>query len=460
MEDPRRSIPGVDVLLQTEEIRRFEDRISVDFITAVIRDVLSEVRDSIEKRGEVSSQSAIIKQVVLRLQRLLEPSLKRCINATGIVLHTGLGRAPLCETAKEALADAAGYVTLEINTATGQRGERQDHLEYILCKLTGAQSALVVNNNAAAVYLTLNTIGFRKEIVVSRGQLIEIGGSFRLPQIMVRSGVRLVEVGATNRTRIEDYRQAITNRTAALLRAYPSNYRIHGFTESASIEDLVALGREYSIPVIDDLGGGLLWNWKSQGLPEEPSVEDSIAAGVDLVMVSGDKVLGGSQAGIILGQRDLIRRLHKCPLARVVRPDKLILAALGATLRSHLNKKHFTEEIPARHMLSSGEALLMERAKRLLEKFKSLGNWQVLDIRETTAEAGSGTLPDVPLPSIALVTLPKGWKSTAWARALRSASVPVFGTVQNDLLWLNMRTVSDSEENDLTASVAETLTKK
>jgi L-seryl-tRNA(Ser) seleniumtransferase len=450
----------VDLLLSDPSIAAYRSRIAPEFITVIIREVVNEAREDLAagKRPPVSLD--YVKQVTKRLDAILSPSLKRVVNATGVVLHTGLGRAPLSKYAIDAIVTAAGYCNLEFDLKTGNRGDRQVHVERLLQLLTGAEAAMVVNNNAAAVYLTLSALAFSKEVIVSRGQLIEIGGSFRLPDIMRRAGVKLVEVGATNRTRIDDYRTAITDKTALILRAYPSNYRIDGFTESASIPELVALGKEFSIPVVDDLGGGLLWDWSNLGLPSEPTVQESITAGVDLTLVSGDKVIGGSQSGIILGRKDLVAKLKKNALARVIRADKLAIAALSATLRSFLNRQAVTQQVPTWKLLASSQDEMSKRAERLMFRLKPLTAWQILEIRDTASEAGSGTLPAVAIPSIGICLVPGTMNLSAFTKQLRLASCPVIGTVRQDSFWLDMRTISDDDEDLLVSSMAEVLKSK
>jgi L-seryl-tRNA(Ser) seleniumtransferase len=455
--DPRRNLPSVDVLLSEPRIAAFKAHISQDFIVSIIREVISELRAAILRNEDVPQFSKIVATVVQQLESLIHPEFRRVVNGTGVILHTGLGRAPLNSDAIKAIQDVAGYCNLEFDLSTGDRGDRQEHVEKLLCLLTGAEAALVVNNNAAAVYLTLNTLAFRGEAIVSRGQLIEIGGSFRLPDIMRRAGVKLVEVGTTNRTRMADYREAITAKTSLILRAYPSNYRIDGFTETVPLHELVELGRTNHLPVVDDLGGGLLWDWTKHGLPAEPTVQESLAAGVDLVLVSGDKVISGPQAGIILGKRELVAKLKKSALARVLRIDKLSLAALSATLRSFLNREQVIHSIPSWKMLSLSNEDLQARAERLLAKLSGITSWRILEIRDSNAETGSGTLPAVAIPSLAICSVPSSMSANTWAKKLRNASIPVIGTVRQDMLWIDMRTLSDEDEELLLKSVTEVL---
>jgi L-seryl-tRNA(Ser) seleniumtransferase len=453
-DDPRRALPGIDTLLGDPRLAAFRDSIAPEFLTSILRSVVDEERQSVAAGRSPLSTQALADKAVRRANQLREPSLKRVINATGVILHTGLGRAPLSLAASQALQDASGYAALEFDLVTGERGDRQQHVESLLCLLTGAEAALVVNNNAGALYLALNALGYRREVVVSRGQLIEIGGSFRLPDIMVRSGVKLVEVGTTNRTRPGDYRAAITDKTALLLRAHPSNFRIEGFTESVAIEELVPIGRDHGLLVVDDLGSGVLWDWSPYGLPSEPTVLDSLTAGADLVLVSGDKALGGPQAGIILGRRQIVTRLKKNPLARVLRADKLILGALAATLCQFLKPDQVVNEVPVWRMMTQPLDLLRNRAESLLVRMGSLGKWQLLEVRDSKAEAGSGTLPAVALPSVAICGLPEGQTAAKWARRLRLGPIPVVTTVQRDIVWMDLRTVAEDDEHDLLDMIA------
>ncbi len=457
VDDPRRNLPAVDAVISHPLLLELRAKLDPEFITVLAREEIADERQSVEKGKTPAGADVIARRCRKRVDELLRPSLVRVINATGVILHTGLGRAPLSASAAQAAHQAAGYAALEFDLKSGERGDRQIHVEPLLCLLTGSESALVVNNNAAALYLILNALGFRKEVIVSRGQLIEIGGSFRLPDIMARSGVKLVEVGTTNRTRVDDYRAAISKNTALMLRAHPSNYRIQGFTESVEISALVALGREHEIPVVDDLGSGVLWDWTSYGLPYEPSVKESLGAGADLVLVSGDKALGGPQAGIILGKRELVSKLKKNPLARVLRADKLLLAALSATLQDFLLPQKVAERNRVWQMLTASPESLRKRAEELRSALTPLTDWQVLDVRASEAEAGSGTMPALTITSAAVCCLPKGINASRWARSLRLAPVPVVATVKQDLVWLDLRTISDVELPDLIQSVAAAL---
>lgn len=444
-DDPRSQLPGVDRLLERPEFVELRAKIATPLLSRILRDVIDKARVEIGKSGKAPTEDKLAKQALSIIESKLNSGPRRVINATGIILHTGLGRAPLSDNAKTAIVEAAGYCDLEYDLPSGQRGDRQSHVEDLLCWLTGAEAALVVNNNAAALYLVLSALAYRKEVVVSRGQLIEIGGSFRLPEIMSRSGCKLVEVGTTNRTRIADYAAAVTKNTALLLRAYPSNYRIDGFTESVEISELVQVAREHNALCIDDLGGGLLWDWTEHGLPVEPNVAQSLNEGADLVLVSGDKVIGGPQSGLIIGCKAIVQRLKKSPLARVLRPGKLEVAALSATLMSFLLHSRPEHEIPTWQMLTERYEVTKQRAELLRTKLVRLSDWQTLEVVELSAQAGSGTLPAMPLKSCALAILPKGQSAATWSRKLRTATTPIIPVVQDETVYLNLRTIADRE---------------
>lgn len=456
-QDARRNLPGVDTLLERPEFRKLRDVVSVPLQSRVIREEIEIARQKIEQGGASSSENQIARRAIDRVESYLNSRPHRVINCTGVILHTGLGRASLSQAAIAAVVESAGYCDLELDLESGQRGDRQGHVESLLCWLTGAESALMVNNNAAALFLVLNALASGKEVIVSRGQLIEIGGSFRLPEIMSRAGAKLIEVGTTNRTRVADFESAISQKTVMLLRAYPSNYRIDGFSESVEIKELAAVAHKYNVVCVDDLGGGLLWDWAKLGLPEEPHVAQSLNDGADLVLVSGDKVLGGPQAGIILGRADLLKKIKKSPLARVLRPGKLEVAALAATLTSFLHPARPAQEIPTWQMFAEPLETTRSRANQLRSFLEAKHDWQILELRDSPAQAGSGTLPATPLPSIALVCLPKNTTAARWSKKLRQTQVPVVSVVQDELVFLNLRTVSDSEVELLAQQILQSL---
>ncbi len=443
--DPRRLLPAIDRLLDHEKLKEYKGRIAGSLLTDTLRGVVQDARERVLNGGEMPDEDEIVSQAVMAIRKVIHAAPRRVINATGIVLHTGLGRAPLSSEAVAAVVNAAGYCDLEYDLDTGARGDRQERVEKLLCWITGAESAIMVNNNAAALYLVLSTLGYRKEVIVSRGQLIEIGGSFRLPDIMLRAGCKLVEVGTTNRTRISDYASAITERTVLLLRAYPSNFRIDGFTESVEIAAMSELAHSHGLICVDDLGGGLLWDWTPLGMPYEPNVAQSLSEGADLVLVSGDKVLGGPQAGLIIGKKAYVQKLKRSPLSRVLRPGKLEIAALASTLTSFLSKECCVVENPTWRMLVEPLEVTRRRALLLRDKLQSQCDWRILEVTDWPAQAGSGTLPATPLSSSAVVFLPRSFSASQWANRLRSASIPVVPIVQDDKVMLNLRTVTDEE---------------
>jgi L-seryl-tRNA(Ser) seleniumtransferase len=379
--------------------------------------------------------------------------LRRVINATGIVLHTNLGRAPLAPEASRAVAEAARtYTNIELDLATGERGSRYAAVEGVLRELTRAETAVVVNNNAAAVLLALSALAAGGEVVVSRSELVEIGGSFRIPDIIAQSGARLVEVGTTNKTRVADYERAIGPATRALLKVHQSNYRIVGFTASVAVGELAPLARKHALPVLEDLGSGTLVDLRAFGLAAEPTVRDAIASGADLVTFSGDKLLGGPQAGVIVGRRDLIARIERHPLLRAVRVDKLTMAALDATLRLYLDPERLAERLPVLRMLAEPVASVVRRAQALLAQLDEIAG---LDCRieDTEAFAGGGSLPEHRIASAAVALRPAGTSAGQVAARLRAQRPAVVGRIAQDRLLLDLRTVAEDEVASVAAAV-------
>jgi len=459
--DPRRLLPSVDAVLQEDALQVLHGTISSDFLTAAVRRVLETERARVADGRPVPDVKKVAEMAATEVRSWLNRGLHSVINGTGIILHTGLGRAPLAPEAQEAVHRVAqGYCDLEIDLQSGRRGERQEILLEDFQRLLGVEAALVVNNNAAGVFLVLSALAARREVIVSRGQLIEIGGSFRLPEIMNRSGAKLVEVGTTNKTRLADYANAITSKTALILRAYPSNYKIEGFAETVPLEDLVVLGRTHEIPVVDDLGGGLLWSWQHLGLPEEPTVEQSLEAGADLVLFSGDKTLGGPQAGIIVGKEALIARLKRHPLLRVLRPDKLQIAALSATLKLFYDREHLPERLPTFERLAESVESIRQRAEDFLRKIESRADWADLEVVESKAQTGSGTLPAEELPSAGLAFCPRGWRPHVWARHLRIGYPAVLGTLRDERFVLDFRTIFPWQTDTLASVIEKALMKE
>lgn len=402
------------------------------------------------------SLDGLAERVALSLSRLLEPSLRPLINATGVILHTNLGRAPLSHEALVAVREvAAGYSNLEIDLASGERGSRHSHVEELLCRLTGAEAALAVNNNAAAVLLALTALARGKEVVVSRGQAVEIGGGFRIPDVMRLSGARLVEVGTTNRTYLSDYEAAISTRTGALMRVHTSNFRVIGFTQGVEIADLAGLARQRGVPLIDDLGSGCLLDTHRYGLGKEPTPQDSITAGSSLACFSGDKLLGGPQAGIIVGEANLVRRLQRHPLARAVRIDKLSLAALEATLLHYL-KGEAIRKAPVWRMISASLEEIEARAEKWANAIPGMG--RVVDGESTV---GGGSLPGETLPTKLLSVIPGEGNGSrrvaALARRLRTGNPPLLARIEKDALLLDPRTVLPEQDDLLIEALARAL---
>ena len=441
-------IPGVDRVLNERAIQTLSKRCGTSVLTDMIRRAIDRVRGMM-REGEVvgASREALIKWIVGDVERELAerfaPNLRRVVNATGVILHTNLGRAPLPDVAVKHIADIAGsYSNLELDLETGQRGSRTKLVEELLCELTGAEAAAIANNNAAAVLLTLNTLAGGKEAVVSRGQLVEIGGSFRIPDIMSRSGAQLVEVGTTNRTHLSDYEAALSENTGVMLAVHPSNYKVMGFTAEVALEDMVVLGRQRGVPVAHDLGGGVLVNLRDYGLPYEPLVSDSISAGADVVMFSGDKVLGGPQCGIIVGTRDVVEQIRTNPLMRALRCGKLTYAALEATLKLFLNPEALVREHPTLRMLTEPVGMLERRGQRLLRMIGELEGF-TCELVDSQAQTGSGALPLENIPSVAVAI--SGGDILSLSNRLRRYDPPVVGYVRDDRLFLDLRTIRDDE---------------
>ena len=416
-----RDLPSVDELA-----RDAGDPLAVE----AAREVLARAREEIQAGVDPGDLRV---RLADELAAARTPSLRRVLNATGVIVHTNLGRAPLAEAALDHVREATrGYSNLEFDLTTGSRGSRQDHVAGILRRLTGAEAALVVNNNAAAVLLALAALAEGREVIVSRGELIEIGDGFRIPDVLARSGARLVEVGTTNRTRAADYEQAIGPETAVLLRVHQSNFRVVGFTEQPRVEELASVARRHALPLVDDLGSGVLG-----ALTDEPSAREALAAGADLVCFSGDKLLGGPQAGIVAGRADLVERLRRHPLQRALRADKLTIAALEGTLQLHLDAP---ERIPVLRMLREPAAAVRERANRLAA---AVGG----TVEETVARVGGGALPLAELPSFACAV------EEALVGPLRAGAPPVVGIVRDGRLLLDCRTLDDDEVDEVAAAV-------
>jgi L-seryl-tRNA(Ser) seleniumtransferase len=444
MENNMRQLPSVDKILGEDLIISLENILPRHLIVDLVRENLDCYRSLILKSStSVPSLAEIVDNVSIQARALISPSLRPVINATGVVLHTNLGRAPLSEDTITAMSNISrGYNNLEFDLGSGERGSRHAHVESLLCRLTGAEAGLVVNNNASAVLLGLSALAKRKEVIVSRGQAVEIGGGFRIPEVMKQSGAKLIEVGTTNCTYIHDYEQAITPQTAALLRVHSSNFKVVGFTAMGTLEEMAALAKKTNLPVFDDLGSGCLLDTARFGLEPEPTIQESISKGVDLAFFSGDKLLGGPQAGIIVGKKIFIDKLKKHPLVRALRIDKTRLAGLSATLLHYL-KDEATLKIPVWRMISWSISEIDRRAALWANSLPEMT--RVID---SESVIGGGSLPGATLPTRALaIGKPeKPAQAKLLARRLRLQAVPIVGRVSENLLLLDPRTVDPADD--------------
>ena len=460
-------IPQIDILLKENEIRELTDKYGHQAVAGILREILEELREKLagpvasgrEQEGaEIIGQSLqqLPARVYARLSRLFRPEMIPVVNGTGTILHTGLGRAPLGEKAGRRGGQIAGtYTNLELDLNTGERGERCSHFERLLCRITGAEAALAVNNNAAAVLLILTTLAGGGEAVVSRGELVEIGGKFRIPDVMELSGARLRETGTTNQTRLSDYENAINEQTKVLLKVHTSNYRIVGFTEAVSLEELCMLGKRKGICVVQDLGSGVLVDLSRYGLRGEPTVQASVSAGADVVCFSGDKLLGGPQAGIIAGRKCFLDRMRKHPLARALRIDKFTAAALEQILLEYLNPEQAVKQIPVLRMLTRPADEVRQDAEMLAEEIRKKRREKCSEIplqvtvEPCTSRAGGGALPGEEIDSFAVCILPGKISAAEFQRRLRTLPVPVLGRIVRDRFLVDMRTAGEADRKYL-----------
>lgn len=447
MTDPRRDLPSVNALLESAGVRSLLEQHPRRLVLEAVRNAVDAART---QGGAQKTEQQWVASIASAVESLSRPSLRRLINATGVVLHTNLGRAPLAESAVEAIAQvASGFSNLEYDIETGARGSRYTHCVGLLRQLTGAEDALVVNNCAAALVLTLNALARKKDVLVSRGELVEIGGSFRIPDIMARAGAKLVEVGTTNRTHDDDYRRAITPKTAAIVKVHRSNFAIEGFTSDVSVDRLVFIASEHGLPVIHDLGSGLMIPLDEYGLTGEPTASTALASGATLVLMSGDKLLGGPQAGIILGAASVMAKLRKSPFARAMRVDKLTLSALEATLRLYLEPERALREIPVLAMLTAPVKEIESRAESVASKLRASGI--EAKVVESIASVGGGAFPTAAIPSRAIM-LPANAE-----KKLRLGEPAVIGRVAEGQLLLDMRSVLPREDELLGATIQKEL---
>jgi L-seryl-tRNA(Ser) seleniumtransferase len=450
-----RAIPSVDQLLRTESVAQLRSSVGMQRLTTIAREVTEGMRKEIQLQGfPANTKNALLDEAVKRIQsgcrREALSALRRVINATGVILHTNLGRAPLSETARKSIAqEAAGYCTLEYDPTTGSRGKRGGHVEELLTQLTGAEAALVVNNCASAALLILTVLARDGETIVSRGELVEIGGDFRVPDVMSNSGTRMVEVGATNRTRLDDYRRAMNDKTRLIMRVHPSNYRIIGFTDSPELSELASLAHQSDLPLYEDAGSGVLNDLSGFGINDEPIISESIAAGADVVSFSGDKLLGATQAGLIVGRRELVDRLRRHSLYRALRVDKLCLAALEATLDAH--RRGAIEEIPALRMLALPTDAIEQRAKNLIAQLAGTSGTRALTATVVAGQSavGGGSGPNVHPPTALIALRHERLNAGEIENKLRLCSPPVIARIADDQVLLDLRTVDDKEEPEL-----------
>lgn len=461
------ALPSVDELLKGPDGSQWLASFPRAVVVQAIRDIIAEKRQKIlEGESPDISSPALSFCISARIQKLSSFSLLSVINATGIVLHTNLGRAVLSERAvKNVIAASRGYSNLEYDLAAGRRGKRHSHTTRILRQLTGAEDALIVNNNAAAVFLCLATIAKDREVIVSRGELVEIGGSFRIPDVMAASGATLREIGTTNKTHLHDYRKAINDKTGLILKVHQSNYKITGFTEDVSIEQLAALGKELCIPVMYDLGSGCLIDLKPYGIHGEPSVQEIMKSGADLVTFSGDKLLGGPQGGIIVGRQDLMEKIRKNPLARAVRVDKMTIAAFEATCMDYLDPEKALSSIPVLHMLFQSLETIKSRARKIAAQLHKqiIGAGIALDISPEIAlvrdssKAGGGSLPETEFETYAVSINPGHITVNELETRLRTGSRPIIARIKDNTLLLDARTIRDQDIKELVRLVSSAL---
>ena len=448
MTNPYRELPAIDRLLADEQVAPLAARHGHDAVVQIARAVLDEYRTEIERAGAAPSRPAA--QAVAERAAALEPSLRRVVNATGVVIHTNLGRAPLSgETIAAMAAASEGYSNLEFDLAAGERGSRFSHLSELLAHVTGAEAGIAVNNNAAALLLALSALCTGREVVISRGQLVEIGGGFRIPDVMRQSGATLVEVGTTNRTYLRDYAEAIGDQTVALLRVHASNFRVIGFTEEAPLEGLASLARERGLLLLDDLGSGALLDTRPYGLAPEPLVRESVAAGVDVALFSGDKLLGGPQAGIAVGREPTLEAMRRHPLARAVRMDKASIAGLAATL-GHYARGEAESEVPVWRMIAAPLDGLRRRARRWA---RACGGEAGAALAASRSMVGGGSLPGEGLETaLCAIGAPPGG-ADAFSGRLRAADPPVVGRIDHDRVLLDPRTVDPADDRHVEAAL-------
>ena len=443
-----REIPKIDELLMDEQLIFFMETTPRAVVVDAAREVIEEIRkDALAgTRTEVPKREAIVEEICRRITGKKKKNLKRLINGTGVVLHTNLGRARLCRGAVESVLSVAdSYSNLEYDVKKGARGSRHDHVEQIIRRITGAEAAMVVNNNAAATMLCLSAMAYGKEVIVSRGELVEIGGSFRIPEIMEQSGAHLKEVGTTNKTKPSDYERAWNpETTGALMKVHTSNYRILGFTQEVTLKEMAALGKKMGLPVIYDMGSGLMADLSRYGV-DEPTVTDALKDGADVVLFSGDKLLGGPQGGIIIGKKEYVDRMKQHPLARAFRVDKMTIAAMEATFFEYLDMEDAVKNIPVLRMIAEGRKTLEKKAEALAKLLASMAPGADIHVEDCYDQVGGGSAPTVRLKGTAVSVALPGTTAEKLERLLRKAEVPVIARVAHDRTLLSVRTIEESE---------------
>ena len=445
-----RSIPKVDVLLENSDIVTLIENHHRDVVVDVIREEIDKLRNFIKENDDVNlietKINNLIENIKISTEKVYSYNIKKVINGTGTILHTNLGRAIISKKHADYLSEVVtSYSNLEYNLEEGKRGERYSHFEKLICKITGAEAAMAVNNNAAAVMLVLSSMAAEKEVIVSRGELVEVGGKFRIPDVMKSSNAHLVEIGTTNKTHLEDYEDAISENTGAFLKVHTSNFKILGFTESVSIEELCKLGREKDIPVIEDIGSGVLIDLSEYGLEYEPTVQDSIKAGVDVVSFSGDKLLGGPQAGIIVGKKKYIDKMKKNPLTRAFRIDKFTATILEMIFHEYLNEEDAIKNIPVLSLITKDLKEIEKNANDLFNKIENLKNMADINVEDTLSQIGGGSLPAERIKSKSVTIMPKNISTQSLEAKLRAGKNPVVGRISEEKLILDMRTVLEDE---------------
>ena len=445
-----RSIPKVDVLLENQDIVTLIENHHRDVVVDVIREEIDKLRNFIKENDDINlieeKINNLIENIKISTEKVYSYNIKKVINGTGTILHTNLGRAIISRKHADYLSEVVtSYSNLEYNLEEGKRGERYSHFEKLICKITGAEAAMAVNNNAAAVMLVLSSMAAEREVIVSRGELVEVGGKFRIPDVMKSSNAHLVEIGTTNKTHLEDYEDAISENTGAFLKVHTSNFKILGFTESVSIEELCKLGREKDIPVIEDIGSGVLIDLSKYGLEYEPTVQDSIKAGVDVVSFSGDKLLGGPQAGIIVGKKKYIDKMKKNPLTRAFRIDKFTATILEMIFHEYLNEEDAIKNIPVLSLITKDLKEIEKNTNDLFNKIEKLKDVADINVEDTLSQIGGGSLPAERIKSKSVTIMPKNISTQSLEAKLRAGKNPVVGRISEEKLILDMRTVLEDE---------------